>query len=496
MGRPTPLYFNTWMTARKRVGLLPTHRLVVRHLVDYSSSNHFTSDDSSRDSPSSSSSETLSDSSSDALSDSSSGHSSSDHPSLALPLGKRSSHHLCSSVPSIPHSRAVITERPSYSSPAGPSRKRSRSPIISVPVSSPIPGALYSVRADLLPPRKRIMSFDSVTDLEVSSAESSEPSRSRGTDLEMDVDVKRSDEPHLEPVIDPVETVIKACFDFADIIRGSGIDVRVESVTVARDEVATSARGTVVVSDDRVMHPVVPDDIHEPVQEDGAVEVTYETLGDLGHKIVALSQQGIMMSKRINELKRDNTRLRGMTMPNTRSGATMTREVVSELIDHQVAEALEARDAARNLEPLVEGGGEQEDVIGDDYEGGNGGVNGNRGVNGNGGNGNEGNGNGGLNGSVNGNANGGGNGYGNHNVNPRGFVHVARECTYQDLLKCQPLNFNGTKGVVGLTRCQSRAKIVMIEFGYGWRAKMNEEEMLEPSSHPYKRRPSHTDQDV
>ncbi|GKE37380.1 hypothetical protein Tco_1460785 [Tanacetum coccineum] len=113
-------------------------------------------------------------------------------------------------------------------------------------------------------------------------------------------------------------------------------------------------------------------------------------------------------------------------MPNTRSGVTMTREVVSELIDHRVAEALEARDAARNLEPLVEGGGEQEYVIGDDYEGGNGGVNGNRGVNGNGGNGNEGNGNGGLNGSGNGNGNGGGNGHGNHNVNPRGFVHVAR----------------------------------------------------------------------
>ncbi|GJS19922.1 putative reverse transcriptase domain-containing protein [Tanacetum coccineum] len=28
----------------------------------------------------------------------------------------------------------------------------------------------------------------------------------------------------------------------------------------------------------------------------------------------------------------------------------------------------------------------------------------------------------------------------------------ASECTYQDFLKCQPLNFNGTEGVVGLTR--------------------------------------------
>ncbi|GKD93331.1 hypothetical protein Tco_1373168, partial [Tanacetum coccineum] len=31
-----------------------------------------------------------------------------------------------------------------------------------------------------------------------------------------------------------------------------------------------------------------------------------------------------------------------------------------------------------------------------------------------------------------------------------GFMH-ARECTYQDFLKCQPLSFNETEGVVGLT---------------------------------------------
>ncbi|GJY63499.1 hypothetical protein Tco_0464959 [Tanacetum coccineum] len=41
---------------------------------------------------------------------------------------------------------------------------------------------------------------------------------------------------------------------------------------------------------------------------------------------------------------------------------------------------------------------------------------------------------------------------GNPNVNVRGVVPVARECTYQDFVKCQPLNFKGTEGVVGLTR--------------------------------------------
>ncbi|GJW58047.1 putative reverse transcriptase domain-containing protein [Tanacetum coccineum] len=64
-------------------------------------------------------------------------------------------------------------------------------------------------------------------------------------------------------------------------------------------------------------------------------------------------------------------------MPNIRSRATMTHEVVNELIAHQVAEALEARDTAKNLEPLAEGGDEQEDENGDDYEDRNGGGNGN-----------------------------------------------------------------------------------------------------------------------
>ncbi|GKC43610.1 hypothetical protein Tco_1061332 [Tanacetum coccineum] len=44
------------------------------------------------------------------------------------------------------------------------------------------------------------------------------------------------------------------------------------------------------------------------------------------------------------------------------------------------------------------------------------------------------------------------NGNGNPNVNAGGDVPVARECTYQDFVKCQPLNFKGTEGVVALTR--------------------------------------------
>ncbi|GJY42916.1 putative reverse transcriptase domain-containing protein [Tanacetum coccineum] len=87
---------------------------------------------------------------------------------------------------------------------------------------------------------------------------------------------------------------------------------------------------------------------------------------------------------------------------------------------------MEAREAARTLEPLNENGDEQE---------------GENGGNRNGGNGNGGNG-----------ENGNGNRNGNHGMNYGGFMPVARECTFQDFLKCKPHNFSGTEGVVGLTR--------------------------------------------
>ncbi|GJV33164.1 hypothetical protein Tco_1393564 [Tanacetum coccineum] len=295
-GRPYRYHLNGpvhMMTARKRVGPLPTHRLAVRHSVDYFYSDHFASDDSLRDSSSSSSSETSSDPSSDDLYDSSSDH------SLPAPSsGMRPSHHLCSLVPSIPRSSAVISDRPSHdSSFTSPSRNRSRSPAASIPVSSPIPGALSFARADLLPSPKRVRSSEFATDLEGCSEdsfepyapreaglgfdvedESSEPFKYRGTDLGMDDDVERSDGIDINPEI---QAEINECIAYADALRVRGIDARVVVEAVDREEIETGARGPVEVRVDRVTHLVIADDIPEPAQEEGAVEVTYETLGYL-----------------------------------------------------------------------------------------------------------------------------------------------------------------------------------------------------------------------
>ncbi|GJY47419.1 reverse transcriptase domain-containing protein [Tanacetum coccineum] len=43
----------------------------------------------------------------------------------------------------------------------------------------------------------------------------------------------------------------------------------------------------------------------------------------------------------------------------------------------------------------------------------------------------------------------------------RGSERVARECTYQDFMKCKPLYFKGTEGVVELTQCKCSN---MVEF--------------------------------
>ncbi|GKD85215.1 putative reverse transcriptase domain-containing protein, partial [Tanacetum coccineum] len=321
-GRPYHYHLNGpvhMMTARKRVRPLPTHRLAVRHSVDYSSS-----DDSSLDSSSSSSLETSSDSSTDVLSDSASSRSSSDHSLPASPSGMRSSHRLCPLVPSVHHS-STISERPSHdSSFASCSRKRSRSHVASVPLSSPTLEALSYARADLLPSPKRIRSPETATDLEDYSEDSFEPYVPR----EMDVDVVRSDGIEIDPEI---QAKIDESFAYADALRDRGIYARVVVEAADREE------------------------------SDGK-------------------------------------------MPNTRSGASRTREAVNEQSDRRVAEALRVRDAVRNLGPLMGDEVEQEEVGG----------------NGNGGNGNGGNGNGG---NGNGNGNGGEYGY-----NFRGFM-PARELT-------------------------------------------------------------------
>ncbi|GKE87133.1 hypothetical protein Tco_1564608, partial [Tanacetum coccineum] len=221
-----------------------------------------------------------------------------------------------------------------------------------------------------------------------------------------DVIVRVSDETHLEQDIDPeIQEEIDECIAYADASRDRVIDARVVVEAIDRDKTEMGVRGLVEVRVERVTHPAMPEDIPKPAQE-GAVEAIKGVQREQGHRIVGVESAVIALTERVTELERDNRRLR--------------------------AEEMEAREAVIDLEPMNENR--------DEKEGGN---------RGNEGNGNGGNGNGGNRENRN-----GGNGHrnGNHGMNYEGFMPVARECTFQDFLKCKPQNFSGTKGVVGLTR--------------------------------------------
>ncbi|GKE20056.1 hypothetical protein Tco_1431568, partial [Tanacetum coccineum] len=323
------------MTVRKRIGPLPTHRLAVRHSVDYSSSNSFT----------------------DALSDSASSRSSFDHSLPSSSSATRSSHRLCSLVLSV-HRSSAISKRSSYdSSSASHSRKRSRSPVASVPLSSPTLGALSYTRVDLLPSPKRIRSPETATDLEDCSEDSFEPYVNREVGLRVDFE----DESY-------------------ESSRDRGIDARVVVEAADREESETGTRGPVEVRVERVTHPVMPEDTPKPAQE-GAVEGAQR---EQGHRIVGAESAVTFLTKRVSELERDNKRLRGIV-------TSRTHEAVNKQSDRRMAEALRVCDAVRNLGPLMGDEVEQEEVGGNGNGGNGDGGNGNGGnkdgENGNGGNG-------------------------------------------------------------------------------------------------------------
>nr|GEY68815.1 hypothetical protein [Tanacetum cinerariifolium] len=109
----------------------------------------------------------------------------------------------------------------------------------------------------------------------------------------------------------------------------------------------------------------MPEDIPEPAQEpaqEGAAEVTYETLGDLVPRFhdhtQAIPVHRIQTTEGIQ--REQGRRIVGVE-------ASITHEEVEELIACRVAEEMEDREVARNLEALNENEEEQEGENGGFY---------------------------------------------------------------------------------------------------------------------------------
>ncbi|GKD16031.1 hypothetical protein Tco_1205189 [Tanacetum coccineum] len=354
-GRPYNTHLNgssKLLTARKRVGPIPAHRLASRRVSPRSSDHHSSSSSSS--------------------SDSSPVH------SLGLDTSESSS--------------GDSSERPLHSSShsAGPSRKRCRSLVDSVPSSTPVMGSLAPTRTDLLPPRKRFR------DLYSSEA-----------NIEEDTEI--------DPIEDEVdmELGIGDGDDVRDHVKIDPRDVRDDTEGYEAD---TSAGDTVEVGIDPMLAPIVEEEIVEPAGEDSSyssstkdVIVRIETAQRRleADQLIARGHR-VSMIERINSLRLENLKVRRdrddtrgrlrrleSTMTITRSG--MTPEAIEELVNRCMEEALAAHEATRATNALETKNQSQNGSDGD-----------------------------------NGNGNGG-NGYG-RNENPyenvRGDRPVARECTY------------------------------------------------------------------
>ncbi|GJT36848.1 hypothetical protein Tco_0936713 [Tanacetum coccineum] len=259
-GRPYHTHLNEprkLLTARKRVGPLPAYRLAPRHASPRSSDHHSSSSSSSLDSS------PVHSLGLDASDQTHSGSSTRDvSPRLCYPPRRAPR---CSEafyrwyatpLPTLyppttsESSSGDSSKRPLHSSShaVGPSRKRCRSSVDSVPLSMPVMGSLAPTRADLLPPRKRFR-----------DSYSSEAS------IEEDVEVG------------PIETGVDM-----ELGIGDGDDVRDHVEIDHRDvrddtneyEADTSARDTVEVGIDPMSALIVEEEIVEPAGED-----SYDSFG-------------------------------------------------------------------------------------------------------------------------------------------------------------------------------------------------------------------------
>ncbi|GJS78112.1 putative reverse transcriptase domain-containing protein [Tanacetum coccineum] len=304
---------------------------------------------------------------------------------------------------------------------AGPSRKRCRSLADSVQSLTPVLGSLAPTRADLSPPYKRIR-----------DSHSSEDSR------EEDIEVST------------IEAEVGL-----ELVIGDKIVVRNRVEIDARDDIEeyeadTSAGGMIEVGIDPMSAPVVDEESKEPVggdsfdfsstRGDSIRVISIEAAqSQLEESQMLASTQILRMIKRIESLRLENLKVRALLsierdrVDSLRLDKSRSQEEFCEVCK----ERNEVRRRLRRTMTITRSGMTRRQLknsLPDENE-----ENENRG------------------GDENGNGNGnneGNNDDGNENrdVNGRGDRHVARECTYHDFMKCQPLSFNGTEGVVGLIR--------------------------------------------
>ncbi|GJT34568.1 hypothetical protein Tco_0924987 [Tanacetum coccineum] len=248
-GRPYRTHLNgprKLLTARKRVGPLPARRLASRHASPRSPDHH----------------------------SSSSIQSSLCYPPRRAPRCSEAFRRWCAAPLSTWYppttsesSSGDSSERPMHlsSHSAGPSRKRCRSPVDSVPLSMPVTGSLAPTRADHLPPHKR---FRDSCSSEASLEEDAEVGFT-GTGVNMELGISDGDEVGDHVKIDHREARDDTEEYEANVSAGDTVEVGIDPMTA-------------LLVEEEIVEPVGEDSPDSSGTRDGIVRSVEDMPVDLG----------------------------------------------------------------------------------------------------------------------------------------------------------------------------------------------------------------------
>ncbi|GKE39235.1 hypothetical protein Tco_1462640, partial [Tanacetum coccineum] len=411
------------LTARKRVGPIPAHRLEWRR-VSHHLPNHHSSPDST---PDLSSSGSYSDSLSGSPSVHSSGRDSSGqaysgpstrdalpkfvYPPVSAPLS--TPYPLTTSESSLGSSseRSLDSSSPS----SRPSRKRCRSPTASVPSPTHVSRSIAPTLVDLLPPRRRfrdsyssedsgeehievdIADAEAVADVGISEGVVAHPKDGVGMGFEIAASDVREDDEEFEveaSAADTREIVVDPLVigDSSESSRGGIPDLEdtIYDIVHYMSEVCTD-RITEIETTQRELETsqmVASGERASLVERIGSLRLEYlkvrAMLSIERDRIDSICWHMALSQEEFRQVRRDRDDTRGRlkrTMTITRSG--MTPKAIEEFVNRHVEEALASHEATRAANALEADNQSQNDSDSSNGNGGNG-----DGENGNGGNGN------------------------------------------------------------------------------------------------------------
>ncbi|GJT84374.1 hypothetical protein Tco_1058716 [Tanacetum coccineum] len=125
----------------------------------------------------------------------------------------------------------------------GPSRKRRESPVVSVPLATPVPGTLSPVHADLLPPHKRIRGAVTTSDYDDCAEESYEACMEPDIDSDVQADING-------------DTVAAKAATAREADVGVEVGIRSDGEDKAEEDAESEDRGTIEIGVDMVIESV------------------------------------------------------------------------------------------------------------------------------------------------------------------------------------------------------------------------------------------------